>query len=116
MPYKPARPCRKPGCPGLTTDPSGYCPAHKKESTPTESTRPSSTARGYNYRWQKASKRFLREHPLCVECEKHGRVEVATEVHHINPLTKGGSNNPENLMALCKSCHSKITAEEKVKR
>jgi 5-methylcytosine-specific restriction protein A len=32
-------------------------------------------------------------------------------VHHILPLSKGGGNETSNLMALCKSCHSKITAE-----
>ena len=35
----------------------------------------------------------------------------AEEVHHILPLSKGGGSNAENLMALCKSCHSRITAE-----
>ena len=35
---------------------------------------------------------------------------IATDVHHITDLGKGG--NPwasENLAALCRSCHAKIT-------
>lgn len=35
----------------------------------------------------------------------------STEVHHILPLEKGGTHNEDNLMALCKPCHSRITAE-----
>lgn len=27
------------------------------------------------------------------------------EVHHIIPLSKGGGNEPENLITLCKRCH-----------
>jgi 5-methylcytosine-specific restriction protein A len=30
-------------------------------------------------------------------------------VHHILPLANGGTNEEGNLIALCKSCHSKIT-------
>jgi hypothetical protein len=37
---------------------------------------------------------------------------VATEVDHIQPLSRGGGHEWENLQALCKSCHSKKTARE----
>ena len=33
------------------------------------------------------------------------------EVHHILPLSRGGTNDEDNLMSLCKSCHSKINAK-----
>ena len=33
------------------------------------------------------------------------------EVHHILPLSRGGTNDEDNLMSLCKSCHSKIHAD-----
>ena len=39
-------------------------------------------------------------------------VMVEVEVHHIIPLRDGGTNDINNLMALCKSCHSEITARE----
>lgn len=34
-------------------------------------------------------------------CERRHHLEV----HHINPRHKGGTNDPENLMTLCSSCH-----------
>lgn len=34
---------------------------------------------------------------------------VGLHVHHIHPLSKGGSNNPANLQTLCISCHEGIT-------
>ncbi len=48
---------------------------------------------------------------LCEECQKQGRLTPAEEVHHILPLSHGGTNNTNNLMALCKPCHSRITVE-----
>ena len=45
----------------------------------------SATARGYGSAWQKARKRFLALHPLCVECMKEGRYVAATDVDHIIP-------------------------------
>ncbi|MBS3976426.1 MAG: HNH endonuclease [Syntrophomonadaceae bacterium] len=35
-----------------------------------------------------------------------------TKVHHIKPLAQGGTNDDNNLRALCTSCHSEITARE----
>ena len=37
---------------------------------------------------------------------------AAQEVHHIVPLAEGGTHDEDNLMALCKSCHSRITVRE----
>jgi len=34
------------------------------------------------------------------------------EIHHIVPLSKGGTHAPDNLMSLCSSCHSAISAKE----
>jgi len=39
----------------------------------------------YTYQWRKASKEFLKKHPLCVHCEREGRLIPATEVDHIKP-------------------------------
>ena len=44
-------------------------------------------------------------------CLKNHKTTAATEVHHIRPLSRGGTHDEENLMALCKPCRSKITAE-----
>ena len=40
---------------------------------------------------------------------KENRLTPAEEVHHILPLADGGTHDDDNLMALCESCHSKIT-------
>jgi hypothetical protein len=41
--------------------------------------------------------------PFCDESEVS-----ALEVHHIDPRQNGGSNEPENLILTCASCHTKI--------
>ncbi|WP_427898558.1 HNH endonuclease [Gardnerella pickettii] len=33
------------------------------------------------------------------------------QVHHIKPIAEGGTHARENLISLCKSCHSKIHAK-----
>lgn len=68
--------------------------------------------RGYNAAWQRASKGFLEEHPLCVECEREGRVEPATQVDHIIPH-RGDSElfwRESNWQGLCDHHHAKKTA------
>jgi 5-methylcytosine-specific restriction protein A len=74
--------------------------------------RGSSTQRGYNYQWQQARAMFLVEHPLCVDCEKEGRVSPATEVDHIIPHRGDKSLfwKADNLQGLCKRHHSTKTA------
>ncbi|WP_404819064.1 HNH endonuclease [Ligilactobacillus animalis] len=44
-------------------------------------------------------------------CLRSGRYTQATEVHHVLPISQGGTNAQDNLMSLCKPCHSRITAE-----
>lgn len=41
--------------------------------------------RGYDYKWQKARISFLSLHPLCVMCEREGRITAATVVDHRVP-------------------------------
>jgi 5-methylcytosine-specific restriction protein A len=48
---------------------------------------------------------YLHDHPLCVKCEQRGHVEEATEVDHVVPLCKGGSDTDSNKQALCAECH-----------
>lgn len=54
----------------------------------------------------------LAREPLCAECKQGGMVVAASEVDHIIPLADGGTNDPENLQALCKACHSRKTARQ----
>jgi 5-methylcytosine-specific restriction protein A len=55
---------------------------------------------------------ILQREPLCRYCYEVGRIEPANEVDHID----GNYNNNDvaNLQALCKVCHSRKTAQEKL--
>jgi 5-methylcytosine-specific restriction protein A len=55
---------------------------------------------------------FLTNNPLCVECKKTGRITLATEVDHIMPLFKGGTDDLENLSALCAEHHREKTNQD----
>ena len=111
MPKKPKRPCSYPGCPELTDD--IYCESHKSliNRNYNKYERDSASNKRYGRAWKRIRDRYIKAHPLCEECEKEGRLTPAEEVHHIIPLSKGGGNENSNLMSLCKSCHSRITAE-----
>ena len=65
-------------------------------------------------RWKNAARRFLKLHPLCVDCAELGAVEPATDVDHIIPH-KGDPKlfwDRSNWQALCHRCHSRKTAKE----
>lgn len=66
--------------------------------------------------FQRARARYLSDHPLCVECERQGRVSAAVELDHVVPLWKGGGNDDANLAGLCRPCHLAKTAEEAKER
>ncbi len=52
----------------------------------------------------KAFIRF-RDKNTCQQCKgKSGNKKI--EVHHIKPRVQGGSNRPDNLVCLCKTCHN----------
>lgn len=56
--------------------------------------------------------RWLRAHPLCVECSKQGRVTAATVPDHIIALTNGGVDDETNLQSLCAEHHRQKTARD----
>jgi 5-methylcytosine-specific restriction protein A len=111
MPRKPKSPCSYPGCPKLTDD--RYCEKHKRLTNKNYNKyqRDPMSNKRYGRAWKRIRDRYVKEHPLCEECKKHGRPTPVEEVHHIVPLSKGGGNEFSNLMSLCKSCHSSITAK-----
>ena len=111
MPRSPKVPCKHPGCPKLIEPGKMFCAEHLKQHT--EYTRPSKE-RGYDYRWRKASKAYLLEHPLCAECYKKGILTAATVVDHIVPH-RGDKQlfwDRENWQPLCKKCHDEKTLKE----
>ena len=110
MPFKPKVPCKQPGCGQLVEPGQLYCPEHLKMHP--EVVR-SASSRGYGRRWQKASKAFLRAHPLCAECLRQTppRYTKATVVDHIIPH-RGDQKlfwDQDNWQALCKKHHDQKT-------
>jgi 5-methylcytosine-specific restriction enzyme A len=72
-------------------------------------------SRGYGREWEKLRAIVLeRDCYLCQcrYCRADGRVTVATEVDHIVPKSKGGTDDPENLQAIAHDCHVRKTTEE----
>ena len=65
----------------------------------------------YGRAWKRIRDRYAAEHPLCELCLKEGRLTPVEEVHHILPISHGGTHDRSNLMSLCRSCHQKIHLE-----
>lgn len=101
MPRKPKRPCAFPGCPNLTD--KQYCEQHEKVQNKryNKYERRADVNIRYGRAWRRVRERCLEE----------GRITPVDEVHHIIPVSQGGTNEESNLMSLCKSCHNKIHHE-----
>ena len=112
MPSKPKKPCAFPGCPLLTHD--RFCAAHAKQEARQYNRygRDPDSGKRYGRRWAKVRAAFLREHPLCELCSADGRVTPAEMVHHRLKAADGGTNDWDNLQALCQSCHSRLHARQ----
>jgi 5-methylcytosine-specific restriction protein A len=112
MPYRLKRPCSHPGCPKLTD--GRFCEEHAKQEAKRYERyqRNPATRKLYGRTWRKVRDCYRAAHPLCERCLDWGRVTQTQEVHHIKPLAQGGTNDYDNLRALCASCHSEITARE----
>lgn len=75
--------------------------------------RESRHARGYGSKWVKARARILaRDDYLCQPCWRDGRPTPATEVDHIKPKARGGTDDDDNLQAICHDCHTRKTEAE----
>ena len=108
MPPAPKRECTQPGCRVLTT--TGRCEAHKREAW---AKREDAPKRITGRKLQGMRARLFAAHPLCVECERHGRVTVATERDHVVPLFMGGADDETNQQGLCAPCHEAKSIREK---
>lgn len=115
VPKKPMRPCSHPGCNELAD--RSYCPKHlpqhqkhQRESDKVfDSRRGSAASRGYDANWIAARNIYIKSHPMCEQCLTKNRYNLARQVHHIIPLSEGGSRlSFDNLMALCERCHQEI--------
>lgn len=52
---------------------------------------------------------LTKQNNKCLKCKRQisGR-GIDTNVHHIVPLSEGGTNKLSNLVALCKDCHNSV--------
>jgi 5-methylcytosine-specific restriction enzyme A len=117
MPGRIPKACRVRGCPATTTDPDGYCDAHKGESWNRYTAGKSRQQRGYGTEWDKLRPLILkRDKYQCQECRRNGRYVPANNVDHVIPKAQGGTDNPDNLQTLCDACHASKTAKERHKK
>lgn len=109
MPSKPKKPCAFQGCPCLVSAGEMYCEEHKllRQKQYDRYNRTPGHNERYGKAWRRVRAAYAKAHPLCEECLKEGKLVPLDEVHHLVPLSKGGTNKWENLMSLCKSCHTK---------
>ena len=76
-------------------------------------------ARGYGSRWDKLRIRILeRDLYLCQPCKRDGRLTPLGvrlydhAVDHVVPKSQGGTDDPDNLEAICSACHDVKSARE----
>lgn len=120
------KPCRWAGCPALIQD-GRYCPRHQPRAERIASSINADRERAYRQSpavreskrfldsrdWKRARADYLTNHPFCEQCQELGLSTLASQVHHKTARSKGGALlDDDNLMALCASCHSRLTVEE----
>lgn len=117
MPWAPNRPCREPLCSKLIGS-GGYCEEHRKANDRRynrDRRRDPNREDGFysSTAWRRLRIIQLREHPLCADCLRDGRMTPATVADHKIPIKQGGAAlDPSNLQSLCSSCHSRKSALE----
>lgn len=80
-------------------------------------TKVSRHARGYGATWDKLRILILsRDCGLCQVCLAIGRVTLATEVDHIKAKADGGTDDENNLRAICHPCHVAATCKQQGKK
>ena len=114
MPQAAPRPCTHPGCGILVFDSKAQsrCSKHLGVGF-AEKGRGSRQERGYGSAWEKIRKLVLRrDKGLCVPCKEIGKFAVAKAVDHKVPKANGGTDELDNLQAICTKCHAVKTARE----
>ena len=113
MPVRAPSACKRSGCAGhVRNGVCSQCGSLKRATNAAhDETRGNNTERGYDGNWRKVRAMFLRAHPLCQDCQAAGRVTMASEVHHLIKVRDGGAHRDDNLVALCKPCHSARTGK-----
>jgi 5-methylcytosine-specific restriction enzyme A len=111
MPARLPRACRIPGCPYPATD-RGRCAVH---AAPARAERQRFAGLYGTQRWRRESRRFIAEHPLCINAHRDPRCTLVTElVDHVIPH-RGDATlfyRKDNWAAMCRVCHGVKTRAE----
>lgn len=128
MPRRPKTICRAAGC-NVLIDAPGHCEKHRKAKDQGDRDRRGTSAeRGYGGKWRAARDAYLQANPLCVYCQRIGRVEAATVVDHVTPhhLKEAKDSGDQdriaraeklfwsrsNWQSLCGPCHNSVKQRE----
>lgn len=70
----------------------------------------------YGWQWSKASRRFLADHPLCVDCLDRSITTIATLVHHEphHCFVPSRFWDANTWVALCDKCHGRRHSKDGV--
>lgn len=52
----------------------------------------------------------MQRQPYCSICGKTGKIDL----HHVKPRSQGGKDTDDNLVALCRECHTRHHSEEHI--
>ena len=85
---------------------SGRCEKHGRQQKQAQAERRHNEPFYNTMAWQRKRDAYRTREPLCERCIQHGRTRVADMVHHIIPISEGGSKTDwNNLMSICFECH-----------
>ena len=112
MPKAAPKPCSQPGCGVLVRDGTSRCSKHQREAW---TKKPTATKRVTGRKLQAMRNELFARNPLCVECERQGRVTLATQRDHIKPLGEGGADDRDNEQGLCVPCHDAKSLAERLR-
>lgn len=99
-----------PDLPGTFRPPWAPVPSKRERDRRHDERRGSARKRGYGTAWDKASKGFIRRHPLCLGCEAVGRVTPSEVTDHVVPHRGDQALfwDPANRQPACRWHHDAI--------
>ena len=96
----------------LVRDGSSRCAKHPRDAW---AKKPTATKRVTGRKLQAMRAELFTRNPLCVECERQGRVTLATQRDHIVSLEEGGKDDDTNVQGLCHACHDVKSLAERLR-